>query len=312
MALEIPRFLQTKQYSAKALRAAFLDGPLQAGVYGAADLKVAQRAAGANMSVEVPVGAAWVRGSNTARQGLYNVYNDATVNPAISANASGNPRVDQIILRVYDSVDGAAAQDLATIEVITGTGTAGAQITNPAAANYRAGAAALPSSSLLLADVLVANGAASIVTANIVDRRPWARGAYRRILRTSTPMTTSSTTFALIDATNLQPRIECSGNPMRVSLRGRHSNNGANFNAYNLYMDGTPVETGSTDMFTFPRPVNSPETLHLAWDIQPAAGTHQFGFAWRVTAGTATLEAAAITPLQMIVEELILQNASND
>lgn len=138
MAVEFPRFLQTKTYSAKLLRDVFLDAPIQNGVVNTGDLMVTQRAAGANMSVDVAAGSAWVKGTSSARQGIYNVYNDATVNLALVSANPTNPRVDQIILRVYDSSDGGSAQDLGAVEVVTGTATAGATLTN------RNGAAVLP------------------------------------------------------------------------------------------------------------------------------------------------------------------------
>ena len=129
------------------------------------DFIVAQRLAGANMSVDVSVGTAyvlnssWTANSNTHTR-YWSVINDATVNAVIGANASGNPRIDIITLKVDTAAtpDGNAS-NVGSIYVTAGT---------PAASPV---APATPSNHLLLANVAVANGAVSIVTANITDKR---------------------------------------------------------------------------------------------------------------------------------------------
>lgn len=173
MAVALPSLLHTKMASADAIdfRRLLLDSDLQAGVMGAGEYIVAQTGV-ASMNVTVSGGVAWVKGTNSVRQGLYDLYNDSSVSLNIGANSSGNPRLDQIILRVYDSSDGGNNQDAGAVEVLAGTPTAAATLNN------RNGAAALPSSSVLLADILVANGAASITNSVIRDRRPWARGFF--------------------------------------------------------------------------------------------------------------------------------------
>jgi hypothetical protein len=179
-----PQFLNanTNVYTGWDLRD---DGPepAGAGVAGYQDFRVIQRQAGANMSVDVGTSGAgqmtaWVRGNTREGQGLYRVDNIdrsapsassyvAQLNVTVSSNASGNPRIDQVVLRVQDSQH-AGATNLANIAVVTGTATSGATLDN------RNGAAALPASCILLADILVANGASSITTADIRDRRPYA------------------------------------------------------------------------------------------------------------------------------------------
>jgi len=117
------------------------------------------------MSVDVSVGTAyvlnssWSANSNTHTR-YWSVINDATVNAVIGANASGNPRIDIITLKVDTAAtpDGNAS-NVGSIYVTAGT---------PAASPV---APATPSNHLLLANVAVANGAVSIVTANITDKR---------------------------------------------------------------------------------------------------------------------------------------------
>ncbi len=129
--------------------------------YGAGttgDLAVIQRAAGANMSVDVGAGFAMVGGTESATQGEYGAYNDATVNVTISASDPTNPRIDVIGIRIRDTEYSGANNDAAII-VVTGT-PAGAPVVPTLPANF-----------LSLAHVAVAALAASILTANITDKR---------------------------------------------------------------------------------------------------------------------------------------------
>lgn len=128
------------------------------GVARVDDLKVTQRGAGTNMSVDVAVGAAVVGGTENAHQGNYYVYNDATVNVAISASDPVNPRIDIVGIRVRDSEYSGTSNDAAIIVV---TGTPAGSPTEPT----------LPANFLTLARVDVPAGATQITNANITDRR---------------------------------------------------------------------------------------------------------------------------------------------
>ena len=173
MALITPDYLQTKSYAAKRDRRVNQALMVQEGIVQVGDYKVAQRGAGANMSVDVAAGESWVDGDSAADQGFYHVVNDATVNVSIANNASGNPRVDTIVLKVNDSADAGSGTDIPALEVVQGTPTAAATLAN------LKGIAALPNTALRLAYVLVANGAVKIETAaigNLVDPRRGATG----------------------------------------------------------------------------------------------------------------------------------------
>src|SRR5688572_19961982 len=138
MALLTPEYLQTKSYNAIKDRAVLKSAVMREGIIDFGDFAVTQRAAGANMSVDVAAGECFVQGDTVVRQGIYHLVNDAVINATISANAPGNPRIDQIIARVYDSADAGAGTDTPAIEVLAGTPSAGATLAN------RTGAAALP------------------------------------------------------------------------------------------------------------------------------------------------------------------------
>ena len=178
-----PQFLNANSgvYTAWDLRRAF-EEELGEGVFGYEDFRVLPRQAGANMSVDIGkttpgLMQAWVRGDTRGGQGLYAIDNIdraapttdtylAQLNEAVTANASGNPRLDQVILEVLDQQH-AGASNLAQIRVVAGTPSVGATLDN------RTGAAALPASALLLADVIVANGETTIDAVDIRDRRPF-------------------------------------------------------------------------------------------------------------------------------------------
>lgn len=128
------------------------------GVVGAGDLKVTQRASGADLSVDVAAGAAWVLGdTNTDAQPIYRVRNDAVVNLGISPDPS-NPRIVSIIAQITDETFAGSGREW-ELQALHGTPDA-----VPAAPT-------LPDSALLLASVAVAAGATTIVDANITDGR---------------------------------------------------------------------------------------------------------------------------------------------
>lgn len=161
MALITPNYLQTKSYAAKRDRRVNQALALQEGIVHFGDFKVSQRGAGANMSVDVAAGESWVDGDSAVDQGFYHVVNDATVNVAIANNASGNPRIDTLVLKVNDSADAGSGTDIPALEIIQGTPTAAATLAN------LNGIAALSNTALRLGYILVANGAVKIENAQI-------------------------------------------------------------------------------------------------------------------------------------------------
>lgn len=87
------------------------------GVFRTADCLVS---AGGGQSVNVAAGAVFVDGSESATQGGYFVYNDATVNVVLTAANATNPRKDLIGVQIRDSEYSGVTND-ARILVITGT-----------------------------------------------------------------------------------------------------------------------------------------------------------------------------------------------
>lgn len=278
-------------------------GDLQEGVFAAGDFDVTQRGAGANMSVDVAAGGAWIIGDDTARQGAYHLVNDATVNVAVSTAHATLPRVDQVVARIYDSTV-VGGSDVPAIEVIAGTPTASAQCTDPTAANYRLGAAALPNGAVRLADVQVDAAAASIVNAKIYDRRPWARGAnFAATDASGSDYTNATTTPSKVNAATTM-RFESSAVPLDLAWAGRMASPAGvlvlNFRLNNVNQNSW-VLPGGTDGNV--RPVLRGT---------PAAGAQVFDLwaALAAASGTATIYRTA-NQLQASVNELVLQNQQN-
>lgn len=140
----------------------------QEGVLDTDSMAVTQRGAGANMSVDVSGGRAYVKNdswaTNSATETKYwPVLNTATTNVTITSNSSGNPRIDIIVCKVDSAITpDADASNIMTIYAVAGT---------PAASPS---APATPTNSFKLAEIAVASGATSIVTANITDSRTFA------------------------------------------------------------------------------------------------------------------------------------------
>jgi hypothetical protein len=282
-------------------------GGIQEGVVNAGDLQTTQRGAGANLSVDVATGFGWVKIDTGTRNGVCHVTNDAIANvgPITTAHAT-LPRVDQIILRYNDTTVPTGAGNIPTLAILTGTATSTADLIN------RLGAAALPNDCMRLADVLVPALDTAIDNTQIRDRRPWARGAYWTTSRTAGDYTTASTSAGFVDPVNLQPRIECSGVPIRMTVKGTLRNNTAAaqtdvMHAIDGIAQGTRIAHGGTG---YPAGMNVP--IGAAWTLTPAAGSHLIGLGWLVSAGTATFNAAGSYPLEFTVEEVVRQNTANN
>lgn len=161
MALLTPTWLQNGTYTARMDRV-FADVLFTEGVLrpAAGDLRVTQRGAGANNSVDIAAGYAVITGDDTADQGNYLVHNDATVNLVATAAPVANSRIDLVCLVVNDPSEGGPAGDDAQFVYVTGT--AAVSPVPPAT----------PTTAIVLARILRTVGDTSVVNANITDVRP--------------------------------------------------------------------------------------------------------------------------------------------
>lgn len=177
-----PAFLGSSSisYSAKDVRRFMTAAPIiytqgGEGIVESGDFAVSQRAAGANMSVDVAAGEAYVKGDTNADEGSYYCRETGTLNATFTASDATNPRIDRVVLEVKNDSEDSSGLNKARIRVIDGTPTVGATLTN------LTGAASVPSTCLLLANVLVGAGVTTILTANIQDRRFGVPIAGRRL-----------------------------------------------------------------------------------------------------------------------------------
>ncbi|MBB6415841.1 hypothetical protein [Streptomyces sp. AK010] len=114
------------------------------------------------MSLQIGVGRAQVQGTDA--QGAYPVSVDAPVTLTFTDGEAQFTRIDSVALRVYDQLFDQAGQNLATVEIIRGTGSA-----SPTAPS-------MPSACLRLWDVTVPAGASAGVggidwNSALADRR---------------------------------------------------------------------------------------------------------------------------------------------
>ena len=132
----------------------------------------------AGYGITITGGEALVKGGDVTNQGQYYCYSNAskniTVNPAPAG--AGTERVDQVILRVFDGAHDGSGLSEGRIEVVDGIPQATGDLNQnrDAAATNLATLASPPSKSyILLADILVANGAATLSSSVIRDRRQY-------------------------------------------------------------------------------------------------------------------------------------------
>lgn len=187
MATENPLWEQNLAYAARLDRT-LIDNVFTEGVVDLASggLAVSERAAGANMSVDIAAGVAVVEGDDQADQGKYLCRSTGVENRAIATADPNDPRIDLVIARVRDS-NVTGTDDDWILEVLTGT-------PDPSPS-----APAVPNTAIALAEVSVAASASSITDSDITDRRPQGSvGDQSKV--TLTDKTGTSYTLALDDA----------------------------------------------------------------------------------------------------------------
>jgi hypothetical protein len=119
MTLHSPLWQQPLDYAAVEDRQLIAAAIGDAGVVGAPSLAVTQRAAGANMTVDVAPGRAVIAGV----AGSYHVWSDDVENLAIAAApSSGNGRIDLVYAQVRDAqATGSGSHQDWILGVVTGT-----------------------------------------------------------------------------------------------------------------------------------------------------------------------------------------------
>jgi hypothetical protein len=306
-----PSFLQDGSHSAEDVRLmmqAFLTSPLAAfsggigaldpahGVINSGDLAVSANGT-PNMSVNVALGAAFIRGTQSTFQGVYQVINDATVNLSISAADPTNPRKDLVILQVRDSAYSGSDDDARPL-VVTGT---------PAASPADPSLAAYPNA-LVLARVTVAAADTSITSGEITDLRTRAIG--RGAVLGSAAVTASQGSLGAgpTDLTGLTVTVNvCANRRIRVRAAAvlRNGESAANSGQLLIVADGTTIRTAPSGLVSTASTGVKEYTPAEVYIAAPSAGSHTYKLQATFAAGSANLmEASSTQPATLVVEDL--------
>jgi len=166
----------TGTYGAKALRnavSAWLQN--RPGVASSGDFAVSQRGAGANMSVDIAAGGAYIAPAAVTRQGMYYVQYDSTYNTSSNggytwtAADATNPRIDLVCLEVKDNAEDASGATGLRFRIVDGTPNASA--THQLATTYWP---AVPTGCVPIAAIRVPATATTLTTTNITNLNPLA------------------------------------------------------------------------------------------------------------------------------------------
>ena len=303
-------------YSAISVRRILFAGPIQEGVIDSQSYEVSQRAAGANLSVDIAANSgngAVVQGDSVTAQGLYFVPpHSAVINETVSAADATNPRIDRVVLEVLDDTHAGGGSNLARVRVITGTPTGGATLDN------LSGIAALPSSAHQLANVLVPALDTTISNSQIRDRRKWARGAQKIVQKTATGGVTTTSALsgtASVDSTTLSRRLELSGVPIRVSLQMTAYNSSATGGTETAFSVDDTIPDSATVGFTraYLLPVDARAGVGWVYETTPSAGSHVIRPVWgRIVTGTSTMQAGSGARVTFAVTEIVGQDYANN
>lgn len=166
------------------------------------DFAVTQRAAGANMSVDIGAGGAYVYPAAVTRQGPYYVQSDTTFNTSSNggytwtAADATNPRIDLVCLEVKDTVEDASGTTGLRYRIVDGTPNASAS--HQLATTYWP---AVPTGCVPIAAVRIPAAATTITTANITNLNPIAGngGTYSSVATAETTTSASYTRLATPD-----------------------------------------------------------------------------------------------------------------
>lgn len=164
MAWELPIWMQDQDYAARLDRGLVEAFGTEGVVYGVGNhLKVTERSAGPNFSVDIATGAGIVAGDDQANQGSYFVRNGGVINVAVTSPDPSNPRIDAVVVQVRDTQAGGEAGTVCEARVIAG---GAAAVPSPPA---------IPATAMLLAYIAVPVGLSAVTNAKITDERVLAR-----------------------------------------------------------------------------------------------------------------------------------------
>jgi hypothetical protein len=171
------------------------------GVFAPGDFAVSQRAAGANMSVDIAAGRAYVEPADIARQGVYAAWMGSTFNTSSdggyvwAAADATNPRIDLVCIEVRDTDFGGAYTGF-RFRIVDGTPNAGA--THQLVTSQWP---AIPAGCVPIAAIRVPAAATTLTTANIssLNAVGGGRASYVNIATAETTTSAAYTRLATPD-----------------------------------------------------------------------------------------------------------------
>lgn len=246
------------------------------------------------MTVKVNTGKAYI--ANGSGSMMYVTNLDASVNATISSNASGNPRIDAIVIKLnLSATPDQNASNVASIVVVQGTPAA-----SPSAPSDSAIQTAVGSGNPFyrLANVTVANGAASITNANISSQRSKVTlkniGSIKQTLvatRDSTAITTTSTSYADVPLLSVTLTTDANATLVIDAKLGGVGMNITNERVFFIVnIDG--VDEGEESVLVMASAVGSADIKTLSGrhvKTGLAAGSHTVKIRWKVSGNTGSL-----------------------
>lgn len=150
------------------------------------------------------------------------------------------------------------------------------------------------------------------------DRRPWARGAFTRLIKSAATAGTASTTMVAVDTSTLQARVECSGVPLTFRFMGTlavplTAGDGIQVG---IWQDGTSVDGFPSLSRGFEASGGTTVTIQVDGSFEytttPTPGTHLYTLTYESLSGASVnFVAGSSNPLALVVFEEVRQNANN-
>lgn len=170
---------------------------------------------------------------------------------------------------------------------------------------------------LRVADIIILNTAGVYTLDASRDRRPWAKGFFNKVRRTTDISLTGVAAMQVIDATNLQMRVETTTGQLRCFFRSWFNNAVANGNLdLAVFVDG--VIQGDVECFRASGNTTNVNVLGIvSWDITSlGAGSHLLAPAWANPNGGGSIDklfgnSAPAQGMSFTVEEIVRPNANN-
>lgn len=285
---------------------------LQAGVVGGGDFACSSISlSGSNLSLTVAAGLGWVPRASGVLVRVTSILQSFSP-PIGSLPASGQYAVYGL------EIDTTVGQASPNFSIVKGVDTATALTT---ASLIAANSPATSSGKLRIADFAILNSAGTAKFSNNtfsgtqgtnwIDRRPWARGAFYKIVPTSSPSTTSSSSTPLTPASDWSARLECSGAPMLIEFGGSgftHTTSGGIL-SLSLLVDGVGATGVGCRLAGGGPDINNSlyeGAIGLVVPYTPSAGSHLFAWTFATNTGTVALPSCSWS-----IREDIRQNSNN-